>query len=130
MSLTSLRDDYTHDGRTIFEILDHNALPDAVRGQEFLLSRLAEAYKQINAPRGLLGRKTLTGIATRAAESSSDTTYALLDDRIKDLTAQRNEIAGEMLAILEGAEFGGREVEPWRVAQLIGQAERLLASVQ
>jgi hypothetical protein len=130
MSLTNLHDDYTHDGRTIFEVLDRNVLPDAVRDQEFLLSRLAEAYKQINAPRGLLGRKTLTGIATRAAESSSDTTYAVLDERIKDITAKRNEIAGEMLSILEGAEFGGREVEPWRAAQLILEADRLLASVE
>jgi hypothetical protein len=129
MSLTRLKDDYVHDGRTVFEILNRDALPDAIEDSEGLLSRLAEAYKQINAPRGLLGRKTLTGIATRAAESSSDVVYAALDQKINTLTARRNEIAGEMLEILEGAEFGGAHVVPWRAEQLIFQAGQLLASV-
>jgi hypothetical protein len=128
LTLTNLRDDYTHDGRTLFEALDRDALPDAIRDQEHLLSRLAEAYK-INAPRGFLGRKTLTGIATRAAESS-DLTYAILDAKIKNLTEERNEIAAAILEILEGAEFHGREVEPWRAAQLIHEADRLLDSVE
>jgi hypothetical protein len=127
MSLTHLRDDYVHDGRTVFEILDRDTLPDAIEDQQLLLSLLAEAYKQINAPRGLLGRKTLTGIATRAAESS-DATYAALDQKIIALTARRNEIAGEMLEMLEGVEFGNRPVVPWRAAQLIFEAEQLLAS--
>lgn len=129
MSLTRLKDDYVHDGRTVFEILDRDALPDAIEDSELLLSRLAEAYKQINAPRGLLGRKTLTGIATRAAESSSDAVYAALDEKIRTLTARRNEVAGEMLEILEGAEFGGAHVVPWRAEQLIFEARQLLASV-
>jgi hypothetical protein len=129
LSLTNLRDDYTHDGRTLFEALDRDALPDAIRDQEYLLSRLAEVYKQINAPRGFLGRKTLTGIATRAA-ASSDATYAVLDEKIKALTAERNEIAAAIVGILEGAEFHGVEVEPWRAAQLIHAAERLLDSVE
>ncbi len=129
ISLAHLHDDYVHDGRAIFEIFDRKATPDAVRDQEFLLSRLAAAYKQINAPRGLLGRKTLTGIATRAAESS-DLTYALLDARISAITAKRNEIASEMLAILEGAEFDGTPVEAWKAEKLIFEAELLLASVE
>jgi hypothetical protein len=129
LTLTNLRDDYTHDGRTLFEALDRDALPDAIRDQEHLLSRLAQAYKQINAPRGFLGRKTLTGIATRAAESS-DLTYAILDAKIKNLTEARNAIAAAILEILEGAEFHGREVEPWRAAQLIHEADRLLDSVE
>jgi hypothetical protein len=48
---------------------------------------------------------------------------------INTLTARRNEIAGEMLEILEGAEFGGAHVVPWRAEQLIFQAGQLLASV-
>lgn len=128
MTLTRLKDDYVHDGRTVFEIMDRDTLPDAIEDSGILLSRLAEAYKQINAPRGLLGRKTLTGIATRAAESSSDTVYAALDQKINALTARRNQIAGEMLEILEGAEFGGTHVVPWRAEQLIFEARQLLAS--
>jgi hypothetical protein len=129
LSLTHLKDDYSHDGRTVFEVLDRDVLPDAITDQESLLSRLAEAYKQINAPRGLLGRKTLTGIATRAVESP-DATYALLDQLIVDITARRNAIAEEMLDMLEGAEFSGRPVAPWRAEQLIAQAQLLLESVE
>jgi hypothetical protein len=105
-----LKDDYSHDGRTVFEILDRGILPDAVEDHEHLLSRLAEAYKQINAPRGLLGRKTLTGISTKAIESD-DATYAVLDEKIRDITAKRNEIAGAMLLLMSGvSRAGGRLV--------------------
>lgn len=114
--------------RTIFEILDRDTVPDPIQDQRFLLSRLAEAYKQINAPRGLLGRKTLTGIATKAVESS-DATYTVLDQKIIDLTTRRNEIAAAMLGMLEGAEFGGTPVETWKAEELIEQAERLLELV-
>jgi hypothetical protein len=128
LSVAHLKDDYSHDGRTVFEILDQDILPGAVVDQEALLSRLAEAYKQINAPLGLLGRKTLTGISTKAVESS-DATYAALDDKILDITAQRNTIAEAMLAILEGAVFDGTTVETWKAEQLIAEANKLLASV-
>jgi hypothetical protein len=129
LSLTHLKDDYSHDGRTVFEVLDRDVLPDAITDQESLLSRLAEAYKQINAPRGLLGRKTLTGLGTRAVESP-DATYALLDQLIVDITTRRNAIAQEMLSMLEGAEFSGTPVAPWRAEQLIAEAQLLLESVE
>jgi hypothetical protein len=129
LSVAHLKDDYSHDGRTVFEILDRDILPDAVVDQESLLSRLGEAYKQINAPLGLLGRKTLTGISTRAIESS-DAVYAALDAKILDITAQRNEIAEAMLAILEGAVFDGTPVETWKAEQLIAEADKLLDSVE
>jgi hypothetical protein len=129
MTLANLKDDYSHDGRTVFEILERDSLPDAIEDQEALLSRLAAAYKQINAPRGLLGARTLTGISTKAAKSD-DATYAVLDERIQDITKRRNAIAGEMISILEGAEFSGVPVAPWRAEQLIAEAQRLLESVE
>ena len=66
LSLAHLKDDYAHDGRVVFEMLSDHALPDSLRDHRETLSRLAEAYKQINAPRGELGRQTLAGISTRA----------------------------------------------------------------
>jgi hypothetical protein len=129
LTLTQLKDDYSHDGRTVFEILDNDILPDAVVDQKRLLSRLAEAYKQINAPRGLLGAMTLTGIATKAAEAD-DVTYAALDQKIKDITNARNEVAGAMLAILEGAVFDGKSVDPGEAELLIAQAGEIIASAQ
>jgi hypothetical protein len=128
MSLARLKDDYSHDGRVLFEVLRGDALPDALRDQQPLLSRLAAALKDINAPRGVLGRKTLTGISTRAIESD-DATYAALDAKIIFITAERDAIAAEMLAMLEGAEFGGKSVDAARAEQLIELANELLASV-
>ena len=93
-----------------------------------MLSRLAEAYKQINAPRGTLGRKTLTGISTRALKGD-DTTYAALEDKIVDLTNRRNEIAGDMIEMLEGAAFRGQEIDEHAAKHLIDQAEDLLESI-
>jgi hypothetical protein len=128
LSLAHLKDDYAHDGRVVFEILKNNALPDSLRDHHETLSRLAEAYKQINAPRGTLGRKTLTGISTRALKGD-DTTYAALEDKIVDLTNRRNEIAGEMIEMLEGAAFRGQEIDENAAKHLIDQAEDLLESI-
>ena len=94
MSLARLKDDYTHDGRVLFEVLTREALPDSLRDNQDLLSHLAAAYKQINAPVGKLGLKTLTGISTLALKSD-DATYAALENKITDLTKRRNEIAGK-----------------------------------
>jgi hypothetical protein len=57
------------------------------------------------------------------------TTYAALVDMIIDLTARRNQIAGEMIEMLEGAAFDGREINEGKARHLIEQAEELLESV-
>lgn len=128
LSLVGLQDDYTHDGRVLFEALDQHALPHALRDKTAELSQLAEAYKAINAPRGELGAKTLTGISTTALEGS-DQVYSALENKILDITAERNRIAGRMIAILEGAAFYGQSVDDAEVQRLIDQAEGLLEEV-
>jgi hypothetical protein len=40
----------------VFEIIKEDALPDSLSDHRETLSRLADAYKQINAPLGKLGR--------------------------------------------------------------------------
>ena len=128
LSLAHLKDDYAHDGRVVFEILERDALPDSLRDHREMLARLADAYKQINAPRGALGRRTLAGISTRALKGD-DATYAALEDKIVDLTAKRNQIAGKMIAMLEGAAFQGHEIDEEAAEHLIDQAEDLLESI-
>jgi hypothetical protein len=115
-------------GRVLFEVLARDALPDSLRDNQDLLSRLASAYKQINAPLGRLGVKTLTGISTRALKSD-DATYAALEDKIINLTKRRNEVAGKMITILENAAFRGKESDKDEAEHLIDQAENLLESV-
>jgi arylsulfatase A-like enzyme len=128
LSLVNLKDDYAHDGRVVFEILDEDALPNSLRRHRETLSDLAEAYKAINAPTGELGIKTLTGISTQALKGD-DATYAALESKLVDLTNRRNEIAGQMIAILENAAFSGQEVDEGAARHLIDEANDLLASV-
>ena len=129
MSLARLKDDYAHDGRVRFEVLTREALPDSLRDNQDLLSRLAAAYKQINAPLGKLGLGTLTGISTRALKGDN-AAYAALEDKIVDLTKRRNEIALKMITILEDASFHGREINEEEAEHLIEQAEDLLESIE
>jgi arylsulfatase A-like enzyme len=128
ISLAHLKDDYAHDGRVVFEILDEHVLPDSLRDHRETLSRLAAAYKAINAPNGPLGHKTLVGISTRALKGD-DATYAALEDKIEDLTDRRNKIAGRMIAMLEAAAFQRRAIDNDEAEHLINEARELLQSL-
>ena len=108
MTFARLTDDYVHDGRVLFEILTEGALPDSLRDHRVTLARLAATYKQINAPLGKLGLKTLTGISTQALRGDH-AAYAALEDKIMDLTKRRNEIALKTITILENASFHSRK---------------------
>ncbi len=107
MELLGLRDDYSHDGRVLFEALTPGALPPVVRAHLDFFVALAQIYKQINAPVGKLGLATLK-ISTQALASNSanDSTYVQLENRLQMITNQRNAIASQIIALLESVEFG------------------------
>jgi hypothetical protein len=113
----------------LFEILKEGALPDSLRDHRGTLTRLAAAYKQINAPLGKLGLKTLTGISTQALKGDH-AAYAALEDKIVDLTKRRNKIAQKMITILESASLYGQEINEEEAERLIEQAEDLLESIE
>ena len=126
--LAGLQDDYAHDGRVVFEALTRQATRGALSAHPDTLSALAAAYKAINAPLGSLGFHTLTGISTMAL-SGDDASYTRLEAQIAEITTRRNEIAGKMIAMLEGAAFNNQPIGEGRARGLIQQAEDLLASV-
>jgi hypothetical protein len=127
LSLAGLTDDYAHDGRVLFEVLEGAAVPRAVREHEATLSRLASAFKSINAPVGELGRKTLK-LSTDAL-AGSDATFADLEQSINDITARRNAIADRMIAVLEAVSFHGAPVDVGEAESLIAAANDLIRSV-
>ena len=132
LSLAGLKDDYTHDGRVLFEALADHAIPGALRAHRDTLSALAAAYKAINAPLGTLGFNTLTGISTTALASGNttdDTSYTILEAQIREITAQRNEIAGKMIEMLENAAFDDQSIDKAKAVELIDEAFDLLASI-
>jgi hypothetical protein len=133
MLLLGLKDDYSHDGRVLFEVLKNSALPPAVRKQLQALISLAQAYKQINAPVASFSLTTL-GISTTALESNStnDSTYTQLENQLINMTTVRDAIAAQMIATLETAEFGGSNNASAnvQVSSLIARANALLAQAK
>jgi hypothetical protein len=127
MELLGLKDDYRHDGRVLFEVLTSQALPPEVRAHLDAYIELAQFYKQIDAPVGRLGLRTLQ-ISTKALESNSpnDSTYTRLENRIQAITVQRNAVAAQIIAILESAEFGGHG-DSQQVQSLVGQSNGVLS---
>jgi hypothetical protein len=127
MGLVGLKDDYAHDGRVLFEVLDDRAVLRGQPADKEILTRLAQAYKDINAPVGRLGRKTFA-IST-AALNGDDATYGKLEAKLAQLTDTRNAIAQKMIDILEGAAFDGKAVNKLQAELLIVQAQALVDSV-
>ena len=64
--------------------------------------------------------------AALASDTTDDVTYIALTDRILKWTDQRDEIAAEMKAMLNGAVFNEKVFNEVRGRQLINQAQALL----
>ncbi len=131
LALLGLKDDYAHDGRVLFEALQDSTIPPSLREHRETLTRLAETYKQINAPIGKLGLASLR-ISTEALKSGSttdDSTYTKLENKLIALTDQRNALASQMLKLLEAAAFNGQSIDEQQAKHLIDQGQALLGSL-
>ena len=126
--LAGLTDDYVHDGVALIEDLHEHALPHALREDARLFGLLARAYKQITAPLGELGQRTLAVSTTALA--GDDATYAALEAALEAISDQRDALAAQMIALLDGAEFHGQRLRRRDVHDLVAQAHRLLAQVR
>jgi hypothetical protein len=111
----------------LFEVLNDNAVLRGKQGDKDVIMRLAQAYKDINAPVGRLGRKTFA-ISTEAL-NGDDRTYTRLEGELSRLTDARNAIAQKMIAMLEGVAFDNKSIDKLTAERLIIEADILLASV-
>jgi hypothetical protein len=128
MALVGLKDDYVHDGRVLVENLEQQALPGALKDSGPNYVNLAEAYKEINATKGSVGVNSL--VAANRAITSDDKTYAKFLAAIGKITDQRDELASEMIALLNGAAFGNKPIDGADVNGLIEQARTLVNKVE
>jgi hypothetical protein len=131
MSLIGLRDDYSHQGRVITQIMGENGEGESRLQQDEGLNELGAIWKQINAPVGQLSLDSLV-FATRATLSGTDTSdgaYVAADAKIASWTTRRNALSRQIESVLEGAEFRGREASEDRVNSLIERAQNLLNEV-
>ncbi len=130
--LTGLKDDYQHEGRALVEELHDWALPDGVSDSGDDFTELARTFKMINAPNADLGRASLR-ISTKALASGSpgdDSKYITLENELSDITFLRDDLASQMLTLLEDAEFHGKRISESKERDLDQQAEGLLDVVQ
>jgi arylsulfatase A-like enzyme len=109
MALLGLTDDYVHDGRVVAEWMNQHALPQGIGKARENFVELAEAFKQLNAPLGELGRASL--VWSNRSVTATDKTYARYLKRIGDITEDRNELAGKIKTVLNNAAFHNQPVD-------------------
>jgi len=126
MALLGLKDDYVHDGRVLVEKLESRALPDALEDSRDEYVELARAFKQINATKGSVGRNSL--VAANRAITSDDKTYGKFLAKIGKITDERNELASDMIALLNGAAFANKRLREHE--DLVERARRLIDKVE
>ncbi len=129
LTLVGLKDDYIHDGRVLVENLEPQALPDSLEDSLFSYIALAAAYKQINATKGSVGVNSL--VAANRAITSNDAVYGKFLTTIGAITNERNELASQMIALLNGAAFGNKPIR-WNdtAEDLVEQAWKLVDKVE
>jgi hypothetical protein len=125
--LAGLKDDYQHEGRALAEVLQSSVLPGAVTASGKAFTDLAQALKTINAPVGPLGLASLK-VSTKAL-AGDDETYSGLETKLAAITTARDALAGQMLNLLDGAEFGGAPISPTEAQTLVNQANELRETV-
>ncbi len=128
LTMLGLRDDYQTDGRTVTQIANESALPVSLRVHHPSLERLGESYKQLMASFGSFSMDTLVA-STRALASNSagDETYTRIENRITELTNQRNALAADIRAGLNDAEFNGTRLSERQIRSWIQASNALLA---
>lgn len=127
MLLLGLQDDYTHDGRALFEVAYDWAVPLGVIAHRATLLRLAAMYKQLNACVGQFGLDSLKVSTTAlASNSAGDATYADLEGQLATLGGSRDGLVAQMNALLEGATFGGQAINEQQALSLTAQGQALL----
>ena len=128
LALLGLKDSYVHDGRVLAEWLQSSALPQGIRQRREDFVELARVYKQLNAPLGLLGRKSL--VYANQSITSDDATYGRYLRKIGDITNERDALANQIKAALDGAAFGNRPVGEGTEDGLGNRARALIGRVE
>jgi hypothetical protein len=128
MALLGLTDDYVHEGRVVAEWIQNRALPDGIEDGRENFIELAKVYKQLNAPKGQLGRASL--VWSNRSVTGTDKTYARFLKQIADITEDRNELASQIKTVLNNAEFHGQPVSERNEDGLGHRARELIDRVK
>src|SRR5437763_7803282 len=126
LSLVGLKDDYRHDGRLLNGDLTGYAIPAAVKMNLTGFNQLADAYKQLNASFGTFAMNTLKASThALASNDAGDGTYNSIEGQIQSLTSQRDALAAQIKAALDGATFDNQPLNSAQVQSWLSQAQSL-----
>ncbi len=125
LTLLGLHDDYASDGRVLVEDLTTRAVPRALREHRDLALDLAAVYKQLNADVGSFGLNTIT-VATAAVRITDAAAYSALDTKLAELGQDRDQLAGQISAVLNAAAFGDQPINPFVAEFLIVRGHEVL----
>ena len=128
MALVGLKDDYVHDGRVVAEWLNNNALPHRIRERTEDFIELAQVFKQLNAPKGALGRASL--VYANRSITSVDNVYTRYLVRIADITGHRDALVASIRTVLTDAAFNNKPVGEGSEDGLGHRARGLIDEVQ
>jgi hypothetical protein len=131
LALTGLVDDYTSEGRVLAEELQGGALPSGISANPGAFVKLAQAFKLINAPNQDLARTSLiiSTVALASGSPGNDSRYINLETQLSEITTQRDNLAAQMSALLNAAEFEGKPVPTAAANALSAEAQALDALV-
>jgi hypothetical protein len=128
LALLGLKDSYVHDGRVLAEKLSDQALPNGIRRRREDFVELAKTYKQLNAPLGSVGRHSL--VYANRSITSNDAIYAQYLAKLATVTSDRDSLAVQIKAALNGAAFGNQPVDEQREDGLGRRARKLIDQVE
>ena len=123
--VAGLKDSYLNDGRVLIEALEAEALPKGLKAHHETLLRLGNAYEQVNAAFGQFGTDVLRA-STRALTTTDESLYGSIETSIESLTSQRDDLAAQIRAALNGAAFDGQKLNEQQAKNWIAQAKSLL----
>ena len=128
MALLGLADDYVHEGRVVAEFMSDDALPSGIRKSRENFVELANVFKQLNAPKGELGRASL--VWSNRSVTATDNVYARYLQQIADVTQDRDQLAGQIKTVLNNAAFHNHPVDERAEDGLGHRARALIESGQ
>jgi hypothetical protein len=128
LTMLGLKDDYETDGRAVVQPLYDWAVPQTLRAHRETLLRLGDVYKQLTAPFGTFGMRTLVASsrALGSGTAADDSTYTSITGQISTLTSQRDALAAQIRTALNDAQFANRPLNEQQAKSWISQAQSLI----
>jgi hypothetical protein len=109
------------------QILNRQATPRAIAGNELIYDALSSAYKQLNAPFGEFARMRWASRRRRATEPNAE--YEAWDAQLTACQNLRQPLATEIDELLNGASFAGN-FNVLNASSDLLQAESLLRDIE